>query len=97
MKIVKKEWHQVCSEFEYELDEEVLRQIYPNFSDDQISQLLSDIENGDVIVEDIVADAMDNDVELEWNHVHDDWWTDRKGGYEITYEVNTPHNFVERD
>lgn len=97
MKIVKKEWHQVSSEYELELSVELLEQIYPDHTPEEIDKLIQDINSGDVVVEDIINDAMDNDVELEWNHTYDDWWTDRKGGYEITYEVNSPTNFVERD
>jgi hypothetical protein len=34
-----------------------------------------------------VSDAEDADVYLDWERQYDDWWTDRKGGYEITYEL----------
>lgn len=95
VKVVKKEWHQVSSEFELEFDTYLLGRIYPDKSEEEIEELLADIESGDVIVDDIVSDAMDNDVELEWDHTYDDWWTDRKGGYEITYDVNSPNNFKE--
>ena len=35
----------------------------------------------------IMQDAADNNVDIEWDRDYDDWWTDRKGGYEVTYEV----------
>lgn len=95
--VVKKEWHQVTSAYELEFDAELLSEIYPDKSEEEIQELLADIEIGDVIVDDVVSDAMDNDVELEWDHTDDDWWTDRKGGYEVTYEVNSDTNFVDRD
>lgn len=85
--IVKKEWHQVCSEFSYDLTLDVLQEIYPDKDDEELEQLLKDIEEGNEDIEQIVIDAMDNDVEIEWNHVDDDWWTHRKGGYEVTYEL----------
>jgi hypothetical protein len=95
VQVVKKEWHQVSSEFNLEFDIELLEQVYPDKDLEELEALLKDIESGDVIVDDIVSDAMDNDVDLEWNHEYDDWWTHRKGGYEVTYEVNSPTNFKE--
>lgn len=86
--VVKHEWHQVDSQFELEFDSALLSEIYPDHSEEEIEQLLTDLENGDADIDTIVIDAMDNDVELEWNHVDDDWWTHRKGGYDVTYEVN---------
>ena len=26
-------------------------------------------------------------VDIDWDHEYDDWWTDRKGGYDITYDT----------
>lgn len=86
--IIKKEWHQVSSEFSLVFDLVLLSEIYPDKDDEELETLLKDIQSGNVSVDDVVSDAMDNDVELEWNHDYDDWWTDRKGGYEITYEVD---------
>ena len=35
------------------------------------------------------------DVDIDWDHQYDDWWTSRKGGYEVTYEYgdeDTPYH-----
>lgn len=85
--IVKHEWHQVDSQSELDFDAELLSEIYPDLSEEEIDQLLTDLQNGDADIDDIVSDAINNDVELEWDHTYDDWWTDRKGGYDITYEI----------
>lgn len=85
--VVKHEWHQVDSQFELEFDAELLSEIYPDHSEEEINQLLNDIENGDADIDTIVIDAMDNNIDLEWDPVYDDWWTHRKGGFDITYEV----------
>lgn len=85
--LVKHEWHQVDSQFAYELDEDTLAQIYPDLKKREIKKMLKDIENGDIDVETIIDDAWNNDVEIEWERQYDDWWTDRKGGYEVTYEL----------
>lgn len=85
--IVKHEWHSVDSRFAFELDESILSEIYPDKDEDEISELLSQIENGEVDVEEIVNDAWENDVEIDWDRQYDDWWTERKGGYDVTYEL----------
>jgi hypothetical protein len=85
--LVKHEWHQVDSQFEIELDESLLSEIYPDLDEDEITEKLAQIESGDITVDEIVEAAYDNNVDLEWDRTYDDWWTDRKGGYEVTYEL----------
>ena len=85
--LVKHEWHSVDSQFALELDVDLLSEIYPDMDEDEIANLLTQIENGEVSVDEVVEEAYNNDVELEWERQYDDWWTDRKGGYEVTYEV----------
>lgn len=85
--IVKHEWHSVDSQFAVEIDENILSEIYPDLDDDEISELLVQIETGYKDVEDIINDAWENDVEIEWDRQYDDWYSDRKGGYEVTYEL----------
>ena len=85
--LVKHEWHQVDSQYAIELDEALLSEIYPDLDEDEISEKLAQIESGDISVEEIVDEAHNNNVDLEWDRTYDDWWTDRKGGYEVTYEL----------
>lgn len=85
--LVKHEWHSVDSQFELELDEDLLSEIYPDMDEDEIAAMLKQIESGEIDIDDVMTDAFENDVELEWDRVYDDWWTDRKGGYDVTYEV----------
>jgi hypothetical protein len=40
---------------------------------------------------------MDNDVDIDWEFQYDDCWTDRKGGYEVTYELGDESSWVEAD
>lgn len=93
--IVKHEWHQVDAQFAYELTEETLAEIYPDLKKKEIKKMLKDIENGEVDVETIINDAWENDVEIEWDRQYDDWWTDRKGGYEVTYELGDESSWVD--
>jgi len=93
--IVKHEWHQVDSQFALELDETLLSEIYPDLDEDEITDLLKQIENGEVSVDEVVEAAWENDVELEWDRQYDDFWTDRKGGYDITYELGDESSWVD--
>lgn len=91
--LVKHEWHSVDSQFALELDQNLLGEIYPDKNKKELKKLLKDIENGEVDVEEIVSDAYDNDVDLEWDRQYDDWWTDRKGGYDVTYELGDENSW----
>jgi hypothetical protein len=85
--IVKHEWHQHDRQYAIELDEELLSEIYPDLDEDEIAEKLKQIVDGDVDYEDVLNDASDNDVEIDWEFQYDDCWTDRKGGYDVTYEL----------
>ena len=85
--IVKHEWHQVDVQYAIELDEDLLSEIYPDMDEDEISNLLQQIEDGEVDIEEIIDEAYNNDVDIEWDHQYDDNWTMRKGGYDVTYEL----------
>ena len=85
--IVKHEWHHVDVQYAIEIDEDVLSEIYPDMDEDEIADKLQQLADGEIDVEDIVNDAYENDVELEWDHQYDDMWTMRKGGYDVTYEL----------
>lgn len=74
MKIIKKEYHTVVSEFTYELDEE------------EIIDRFESVENFKALLDEDDFDVLEfiNDSDYER---YDDWVSDRKGGYEVTYEV----------
>jgi len=84
---VKHEWHQHDRQYAIELDEALLSEIYPDLDDDEIAKKLADVESGELDPQEVFDDAIDNDVEIEWEFQYDDCWTDRKGGYEVTYEL----------
>jgi hypothetical protein len=92
--IVKHEWHQHDRQYAIEIDEELLSAIYPDLDEDEIAQKLADIESGEVDYEEVFSDAMDNDVEIDWEFQYDDCWTDRKGGYDVTYELGDESSWV---
>ncbi len=52
-----------------------------------LQQMLADLESGDMSIDTVMEDA-GWDVNIDWDWMdEDDWWTDRKGGYDVTYEV----------
>lgn len=95
--IVKHEWHQHDRQYAIELDETLLSEIYPDLDEDEISTLLQQIADGEVDYEEVINDAYNNDVEIEWEFQYDDCWTDRKGGYDITYELGDESSWVTPD
>jgi hypothetical protein len=86
--VVKSEWHQVEKRYGIEIDANLLSEIYPELDEDEIEAKLAHLESGEEDVEDVLNEAWNNDVDIEWDHLNeDDWWTDRKGGYEVTYNI----------
>lgn len=86
--VVKSEWHQVEKRYGIEIDADMLAEIYPELDEDEIEAKLAALESGEEDVEEVINDASNNDVDIDWDYLNeDDWWTDRKGGYEVTYKV----------
>ena len=83
-KIIKHEWHTVDRQYSFDLTLEKLQEIYPDKSDEELNELLSDIMFN---IDQVIEDALDNGIDIEWEPEYDDWVTDRKGGYEITYDI----------
>ena len=92
--IVKHEWHQHDRQYAIELDEALLSEIYPDKEEDEIKVILDGIADGTYDFEDVINDAYENDVEIEWDFQYDDCWTDRKGGYDVTYELGDETSWV---
>lgn len=88
IKIVKSEWHQVEKRYGIKIDKEILTEVYPDLSSDEIDEKYESIKSGEIDADEFLADADEVGVEFDWDWLdEDDWWTDRKGGYEVTYAV----------
>ena len=86
--VVKSEWHQVEKRYSFDFDEDILSEIYPDLDEDGISLLMLELESGTKDINEVIEDAWNEGVDIDWDWMdEDDWWTDRKGGYEVTYEV----------
>jgi hypothetical protein len=92
--IVKHEWHQVDEQYAFDLDEETLSNIYPDLDVGEIVSLMVRIGNGEVSIEEILDDAYNNDVDIDWEHQYSDCWTSRKGGYDVTFELGDEDSWV---
>jgi len=91
--VVKHEWHSHDRQYAIEIDEDILSEIYPDLNEDEIALMLKQIENGEIDVEEVIDEAYENNVEIDWQFQYDDCWTDRKGGYEVTYELGDEDSY----
>jgi hypothetical protein len=88
VQVVKSEWHQVEKRYGIAIDEDVLSEIYPDSDESEIKLKLQQLESGELDFDEVLVDADEVGVYLDWEWLdQDDWWTDRKGGYEVTYSV----------
>lgn len=85
--LVKHEWHQCDVQYAMELDEALLAEIYPDMSEEELAVKMQEIARGEVDIDELMEDAINNDVDIEWDHQSDDMWTMRKGGYDVSYEL----------
>lgn len=88
IQVIKSEWHQVEKRYGIVIDRAFFAEIYPEIEDeDELEALFVQFENGELDVGEVIDKAWEEDVDLDWEWLdEDDWWTDRKGGYEVTYE-----------
>ena len=85
--IVKSEWHQVEKRYELEITIDDVMAVY-DLEEDEAQDIYNQIISGDLDVDQFIDDAQENDIWFDWDWMdEDDWWTDRKGGYDITYRV----------
>ena len=88
MRLIKSEWHSVEKRYGAEIDEDTLNDIYPDATVEEIEQKMADLASGDLSIETVINDAWEEGIDIDWEWLdEDDWWTDRKGGYDVTYEV----------
>jgi hypothetical protein len=88
IRIIKHEWHSVDSRYAMEIEREQLDEIYPDMSIEERDEIWQQILDTDFDFQDLIDAAMDAGCwSVDWDHVDDDWWTSRKGGYDVTYEI----------
>lgn len=89
VQVVKSEWHQVEKRYGLDIDRDVFGEIYCDIEDEaEIDLMFLQFEAGEIHPEEVIEKAWEEGVDLDWDWLdEDDWWTDRKGGYEVTYKV----------
>ena len=86
VKIYKSEWHQIEKRYVAEIDEDLVNELYPDNTKKKNKEILKGLKDGTTDIDEFMGDAF-GEIDIDWEHEYDDLWTDRKGGYDITYEV----------
>ncbi|MEN9879748.1 MAG: hypothetical protein RIQ55_394 [Pseudomonadota bacterium] len=86
--ITKTERHQVDFFYEFELDANKLAEIYPEYDEDHLAQLMADLRTGVIPVEAIIADASDANVDIAWESDGQKVLSLKNGDFEKTYGIN---------
>ena len=87
MRVIKSEWHQVEKRYAIDIDENLINEIYEDATVEEVEEIVRQLKDGELEASTIIEDAWTNDVTIDWDWLdEDDWWTDRKGGYDVTYE-----------
>ena len=89
MRIIKSEWHSVEKRYAIDIDENLINEIYQDATVEEVEEIVRQLQEGELEASSVIEDAWTNDVTIDWDWLdEDDWWTDRKGGYDVTYEID---------
>ncbi len=89
MRVIKSEWHQVEKRYAIDIDENIINEIYQDATVEEVEEIIRQLQEGELEASSVIEDAYTNDVTIDWDWLdEDDWWTDRKGGYDVTYEIS---------
>jgi hypothetical protein len=89
MRVIKSEWHQVEKRYAIDIDENLVNEIYQDATVEEVEEIIRQLQDGELEASSVIEDAWTNDVTIDWDWLdEDDWWTDRKGGYDVTYEIS---------
>ena len=89
MRVIKSEWHQVEKRYAIDIDENIINEIYQDATVEEVEEVIRQLQEGELEASSVIEDAYTNDVTIDWDWLdEDDWWTDRKGGYDVTYDIS---------
>jgi hypothetical protein len=89
MRVIKSEWHQVEKRYAIDIDENIINEIYQDATVEEVEEVIRQLQEGELEASSVIEDAYTNDITIDWDWLdEDDWWTDRKGGYDVTYEIS---------
>ena len=87
--VTKIEHHSTDVYHTVEIDRDLFGEIYSDIEDEaEIDLMFLQFENGELDVGEVLDEASNQNVDIDWEFSHDDMWTDRKGGYEVSYELD---------
>jgi hypothetical protein len=90
MRVIKSEWHQVEKRYALDIGIDDIAEVYPENTDEENQAVLDKLASGEMTWEEFEEAADEEGAYYDWEWLdEDDWWTDRKGGYEITYEIDS--------
>jgi len=85
--IIKSEWHSVEKRYSLEITVDDVMAVY-DVDEGEAQEIYDQIISGDLSIDQFIDDAQSNDIWFDFDWMdEDDWWTDRKGGYDVTYEL----------
>ncbi len=88
MRVIMSEWHQVERRLAIDISIDDVNEVYPDMTIEEVEQRYAELKSGEYSIEDYMNDAYEQDIYYDWDWLdEDDWWTMRKGGYDVTYEV----------
>ena len=89
MRVIKSELHSVEKRYAIDIDENLINEIYQDSTVEEVEEIVRQLQEGELEASSVIEDAYTNDVTIDWDWLdEDDWWTDRKGGYDVTYEID---------
>ena len=99
MRIVKSEWHQVERRYALDIEREQLDEIFPDLDSEEQDAIWQQLLDGEYSADELIENAhSENMYSVDWDWLdEDDWWTDRNGGYEVTYEVDADYAVPKTD
>ena len=66
----------------------LINEIYQDATVEEVEEIVRQLKDGELEASSVIEDAFTNNVDIDWDWLdEDDWWTDRKGGYDVTYEI----------
>jgi hypothetical protein len=88
MRVIKSEWHQVEKRYDCEISISDIMAVY-DCDEDVADEIYAELVSGEREIETFLDDGRENNIDFDWDWLdEDDWWTDRKGGYEVTYKTD---------
>jgi len=88
MRVIKSEWHQVEKRYDCEISIDDVMAVY-DCDEDVADEIYAELVSGEREIETFLDDGRENNIDFDWDWLdEDDLWTDRKGGYEVTYKTD---------